>query len=86
MLLNEWDKSYDENPANATALPTLQGEMLRFIHSNGSILDLSQEREPADQPNPYPTQPAYPKQSTLTWFLLHILKGWITNEKVSHHR
>lgn len=74
MLLNEWDKSYDENPANATALPTLQGEMLRFIHSNGTILDLSQEREPADQPNPYPTQPAYPKQSTLTWFLLHILE------------
>ncbi len=74
LLLNEWDKAYNESPRDATALPTLQGEMLRFIPEDGSILDLNQEREPADAPQAYPERPSYPRQSTLTWFLLHILE------------
>lgn len=45
MLLNEWDKYYNVSPKNATALPTLQGEMLRFIREDGEILDPSREME-----------------------------------------
>ncbi len=74
MLLNKWDKFYNEQPENATLLPTLQGEMLRFVKEDGSILDLKDELEPAEQPSAYPTNPVYPKQSTLTWFLLHLLE------------
>ncbi len=74
MLLNKWDKSYTEKPEDATSLPTLQGEMLRFINDDGKILDLAIEEEPAKQPSAYPTDPLYPRQSTLTWFLLHILE------------
>ena len=58
LLLNEWDKAYNESPRDATALPTLQGEMLRFIPEDGSILDLNQEREPADAPQAYPERPS----------------------------
>ena len=74
MLLNEWDKAYSDSPKDETALPTLQGEMLRFLPEDGSILDLTKPLEPADAPKAYPEKPAYPKQSTLTWFLLHILE------------
>ena len=75
MLLNEWDPSYNERPTQG--LPTIQGEMFRFIRENGEILDLSgnaDKFEPAFQPCPYPAKPIYPRQSTLTWTLLHILE------------
>lgn len=75
MLLNEWDPCYDVNPAQATSLPLLQGEMLRFIKEDGSILDLGEELQPVQQPLAFPTQPKYPKQSTLTWFLLRLLES-----------
>lgn len=75
MLLNEWDAHYDENPKAANNLPTLQGEMLRFIRYDGKKLDLTKELDPTLQPLPYPKEPSFPKQSTLTWMLLHILES-----------
>ncbi len=74
MLLNEWDPSFDDKPSEATSLPTLQGEMLRFIREDGQPLDMTRELEPVEQPLAYPTEPKYPKQSTLTWFLLRLLE------------
>lgn len=74
MLLNRWDASYDETPKNSVFLPTLQSEMLRFMNEDGSILDLKEELEPCNAPTAYPENPRYPRQSTLTWFLLHILE------------
>lgn len=74
MLLNRWDKAYDESPKDAVFLPILQGEMLRFMNEDGSILDFTKEIEYCKAPNPYPKNPRYPRQSTLTWFLLHILE------------
>lgn len=74
MLLNEWDPSYDASPASAAYLPSLQGEMLRFVRHDGKILDFKQEIAAADWPDAYPNSPRYPRQSTLTWFILHILE------------
>lgn len=75
MLLNEWDPNYIDNPKVANALPTLQGEMLRFIRTDGEKVDLSGDIDPTMQPSPYPSHPSYPKQSTLTWMLLHIIEA-----------
>ena len=75
MLLNEWDPLYDDHPT--ARLPKLQGEMFRFIRENGKILDLSVSESPCEpslEPQPHPTTPSYPRQSTLTWMLLHILE------------
>lgn len=74
MMLNRWDKCYNEAPKATTFLPTLQGDMLRFIPENGSILDFTHELEPAETPSAYPATPKYPRQTTLTWFLLHLLE------------
>lgn len=74
MLLNDWDPRYDESPENDTSLPDLQGEMLRYMREDGKPLDFSQKLEPANQPLPNPSKPAYPKQCTLTWVLLRILE------------
>ena len=74
MLLNEWDPSYNSSPQNNAFLPYLQGEMLRFINQNGKIMDFNQDKEPWECPLTCPTEPNYPRQSTLTWFLLHILE------------
>ncbi len=74
MLLNKWDASYDELPKDSVSLPILQGEMLRFMNEDGSILDLTKKLEPCNAPTAYPENPRYPRQSTLTWFLLHILE------------
>ena len=72
MLLNEWDPLYEDHPR--AHLPKIQGEMFRFIREDGKILDLSGAREPSQEPQPHPMTPAYPRQSTLTWTLLHILE------------
>ena len=74
MLLNEWDRAYNSKPLNRAALPKLQGEMLRFIKEDGKIIDFRQTEEPTDCPMTCPTEPKYPRQSTLTWFLLHLLE------------
>lgn len=74
MLLNRWDSSYNDVPKSSVSLPILQGEMLRFMNEDGSILDFTKELEPCNAPTAYPEKPRYPRQSTLTWFLLHILE------------
>ena len=73
MLLNEWDPAYVADVQNARYLPGLQGEMLRYISEDGSIIDWNKELTEA-RPLAYPTNPIYPKECTLTWFLLHILE------------
>lgn len=74
MLLNPWDPAYSDEPANEAELPMLQGDMLRFIHEDGSLYDFTRELQPHEVPNAYPHEPKYPRQSTLTWFLLHLLE------------
>lgn len=76
MLLNEWDALYDDEPENAAALPTLQGDICRFINDrSGRVLNNLSEEIPSNQrPVPYPKEPRYPRQSTIVWFLLHILE------------
>ena len=77
MLLNEWDACYDDAPKDALSLPTVQGEMFRYIREDGRPLDLSNglESVSADmRPSALPATPRYPRQSTLTWFLLHVLE------------
>ncbi len=75
MILNEWDPSYTKDPEKASRAPVVQGEMFRFISPDGKILELSKDIDPADRPSAYPDKGArYPRQSTLTWFLLHLLE------------
>lgn len=77
MLLNEWDESYDDAPKEALSLPTVQGEMFRYIREDGHPLDLSSGLESVSagmRPSAMPAEPRYPRQSTLTWFLLHVLE------------
>ncbi|MBQ6474007.1 MAG: virulence factor SrfB [Victivallales bacterium] len=74
MLLNEWDPHYEIPSKATTFLPTIQGEMLRFMQTNGTLMDWSKQPEPAHAPSPFPEKPRYPKQSTLTWFLLRLLE------------
>ena len=77
MLLNEWDKHYEENVKDAASLPMMQGDLCRFIDENtGRVVDsaLKDNTPAAERPDPYPASPAYPRQSTLTWFLLHLLE------------
>ena len=74
MILNEWDSHNDGDPSDDATLPHLQGEMLRFIDERGRPLDLSEMLPPHERPSPFPSEPRYPRQSTLTWFLLHVLE------------
>ena len=99
MLLNEWDKSYPKPPSE---IPTVQGEMFRFIREDGTVCDLSEAdtgpsvvgraasdetgdpesqsettnkpKVPSAKPTKYPSPPIFPRKSTLTWMLLHILE------------
>lgn len=75
MLLNEWDSLYREKPEGG--VPTLQGDLCRFLDATTGKVpedDLSDEKSAAKRPDPYPEHPRYPRQSTLTWFLLHLLE------------
>ncbi len=72
MLLNDWDPAWKIDPK--VGLPNLQGEMLRFIKPNGDLVNLLEEVGPARQPTPFPCEPNYPKQTTLTWFVLKLLE------------
>lgn len=77
MLLNEWDRHYDEKPKGAAFLPTLQGCLCRFLDAKTGKVpkgNLSGEIPAAERPDAYPEHPRYPRQSTLTWFLLHLLE------------
>ena len=75
MILNEWDPMRDDDPSDDVQAPTVQGEMYRFIRADGTLdPDLSREIPPHERPCPYPDKARYPRQSTLTWFLLHILE------------
>lgn len=74
MILNEWDKYNDGDPRDDASLPLLQGEMLRFIHEKGQLIDFDGDCPAHKRPSPFPSEPRYPRQSTLTWFLLHILE------------
>ena len=75
MLLNDWDGHYKESPLNAAALPALQGDMCRFLDGKtGRVVGNPEKLDPSKRPDAYPMEPRYPRQSTLTWFLLHILE------------
>ena len=77
MLLNEWDAHYDDKPEGAAFLPTMQGDLCRFLDERTGKVptgSLSDEISAAERPDPYPEHPRYPRQSTLTWFLLHLLE------------
>lgn len=77
MLLNEWDKQYNDKPKEAAFLPTLQGDLCRFLDERTGKVpkrNLSDEIPAAERPDPYPAHPRYPRQATLTWFLLHLLE------------
>ena len=74
MILNEWDPSRDDDPRDDPFAPVLQSEMLRYIRDDGRVVDLSSELEPSQRPTPYREHPRFPRQSTLTWFLLHVLE------------
>jgi len=77
MLLNEWDVKYDEKPKGASFLPKLQGDLCRFLDAKTGKIppkSLSDEIPAAERPDAYPEHPRYPRQSTLTWFLLHLLE------------
>ena len=77
MLLNEWDPQYDEKPKGAAFLPKLQGDLCRFLdEETGKVSrrSLSDEISATERPDPYPESPRYPRQATLTWFLLHLLE------------
>lgn len=77
MLLNEWDRHYNEKPKGAAYLPKLQGGLCRFLDAKTGKIpqgNLSKEIPAAERPDAYPEHPRYPRQSTLTWFLLHLLE------------
>ncbi len=77
MLLNEWDAQYNDKPKGSAFLPTLQGDLCRFLDERtGKVLQksLSDEIPAAERPDPYPAHPRYPRQTTFTWFLLHLLE------------
>lgn len=74
MLLNPWDSAYNANPATGAFLPGLQGELFRFIQHDGKLYDLEASLPPTERPDPYPLHPCYPRQCTITWFLLHVLE------------
>lgn len=81
MLLNEWDAWYEETPKAAAFLPTLQGDMCRFLDERTGKVpsqNLSEEIPEGERPDAYPAAPRYPRQSTLTWFLLHLLERAMT--------
>ena len=77
MLLNEWDQYYDGMPKDAAFLPKIQGDLCRFLDEKTGRIPknrLSGEIPAAERPDPYPEHPRYPRQTTLTWFLLHLLE------------
>lgn len=74
MILNEWDPSRDDDPRDDPFAPVLQSEMLRYTRDDGHIVDLSRDLEPSERPTPFREHPRFPRQSTLTWFLLHVLE------------
>lgn len=71
MLLNDFDPAYRSSPE--TYLPGLQGEMLRFMREDAKLFDLGSE-DSVERPLACPKTQRYPRQSTLTWFLLHIIE------------
>lgn len=73
MLLNKHDPEYDPEPADAAFLPGLQGEVLRFMRHDSSLFDLGAE-DASCRPPACPKEPRYPRQASLTWFLLHVIE------------
>ena len=89
MLLNDWDLHYDEKPEEAAYLPKLQGDLCRFLdEETGKVPseNLSDEIPAAERPDPYPEHPRYPRQATLTWFLLHLLERAMTQANDAFRR
>jgi len=74
MILNEWDPARDDDPRDDPFPPVLQSEMLRFIRDDGSVVDFTKDLEPWERPTAFRVNPRFPRRSTLTWFLLHILE------------
>ena len=65
MVLNDYDPAY--NPElNVAQLPVLQGELFRYIREDGVVGKAGGDT--------CPEHPRYPRRSTLTWFLLHVLE------------
>lgn len=70
MMLNK------EDPAQAhfkqgVGMPTIQGEMLRHLDDKGEYVDIENATA---RPQVNPLRPRYPRGSTLTWLMLHILE------------
>ena len=71
MMLNEDDPENERFFQHRAALPTFQGEALRHLDDRGDYHDVETTNI---MPAINPASPRYPRSTTLTWFMLHILE------------
>ena len=76
MMLNDGDPERI-NFALGVSMPTIQGEMLRHLDDKGEYVDIAHATA---RPHINPARPRYPRGSTLTWLMLHILER--ANEQI----
>jgi len=74
MVLNRWNPK----AKSQSALPVLQGSMLRFTYPDGKDWSIeyppNEHKEVALRPRANPQQPAYPRKDAMSWAALSILE------------